>query len=160
MATPPANTATPRASSILSQEVTAITASAKPVPDGAPLSITTKAWIVLRRVFFTAADVADAAKLYDILNRMQEATLSILSVVSTNHIIPGNILRAVAFTAGQTKDLAHGLGRPWQGYFIIRAVQGSGAPVFADQPSPDGVNSSSIISLNSTNSGTYDIYVF
>lgn len=157
MATPPVKNTAPRASSILSQETTASTASAKPLPAGAPLSITTKAWVTLRRVFFTAADVADSAKLYDILNRMQEATLQILSVVSTNQLVPGNIIRGVTLSNGVTSMVVHGLGRPWQGYFIVRAsvvnflIDGAYAP---------GLGADTVVPLTSAANGVYDIYVF
>src|SRR5882762_3881838 len=98
---PPNNTA-PRASSILSQAVTPASAGAKPGPAGAPVTITTKAWVTLRQVLFTVTEVSSPDKLYDILRRMQEATLAVLGVVSTNALVPGNILRSVALTAGQT----------------------------------------------------------
>jgi len=160
VATLPVNSKAPRASSILSQATTAKTQVAKPLPVGAPLSISTKGWVTLRRVFFTAADVAQAAKLYDILNRMQESTLQVLGVVSTNQLIPGNILRSITFTAAQTQTLVHGLGRSWQGYFCVRAQIGSGAPVFTDVAYPTGVTADSVVPLLSANAGTYDIYVF
>lgn len=160
MAAPPVKNTAPRASSILSNELTADTQNVKPAQAGAPLSVETKAWVTLRRAFFTEADVADMAKLYDILNRMQESALQVLGVVSTNQLIPGNILREVSFTAGQTQNLAHGLGRVWQGYFCVRSQQGSGAPAFADQPYPPGVGGDSVLPLYSANSGVYDIYVF
>jgi hypothetical protein len=157
MATPPVKNTAPRASSILSQETTASTATAKPLPAGAPLSITTKAWVTLRRVFFTAADVADSAKLYDILNRMQEATLQILGVVSTNQLVPGNILRSIKFTSGVAQMVVHGLGRPWQGYFIVRA---SVAGLLSDATYSAGSTSDSVVPLVSAADGTFDIYVF
>lgn len=159
MAAPVAKTSAPRASSILSQETTAST-PVKPAQAGAPTSVTTKAWVSLRRVFFTAADVGQAEKLYDILNRMQEATLAVLGVMTTNQLIPGNILRSVTFTAGQTQMLTHGLGREWQGYFCIRARSGSGAPTFTDEAYVAGQQADSILPLKSANAGVYDIYVF
>lgn len=160
MATTPNKVAAPRASSILSQEQTAKTQGNKAVPAGAPLSISTKAWVTLRRVFFTAADVAVSSKLYDILNRMQESTLQILGVVSTNQLVPGNILRSVTFASGQTIALAHGLGRPWQGYFCVRASFGSGAGAFIDGSYPTGVGADTVVPLLSISDGTFDIYVF
>jgi hypothetical protein len=122
--------------------------------------VTTKAWVTLRRVFFTAADVAQANKLYDILNRMQEATLQIFGVISTNQLVPGNILRNVTFESGQTQFLAHGLGREWQGYFVVRAAFGSGAGAFIDGTYPPGGTASVGIPLLSISDGTFDIYVF
>jgi hypothetical protein len=159
MAAPATKNSAPRASSILSQEVTADSGT-KPVPAGAPLSVITKTWVTLRRVFFTASDVADAAKLYDVMNKMQESVLSVLGVVSTNQLIPGNILRSVTFTAGQTQALAHGLGRKWQGYFCVHATASSGYPLFTDGAYPAGVGADSVVPLFSGNSGTYDIYIF
>jgi hypothetical protein len=116
--------------------------------------------VTLRRAFFTIAEVSDATKLYDVLNRMQESTEQILGVVSTNQLIPGNIIRSVTFTAAQTQYLAHGLGRQWQGYFCVRAQSGSGAPVFTDVAYASGVGGDSVVPLKSANAGTYDIYVF
>lgn len=114
----------------------------------------------LRRVFFTVSDVSDPKRLYDVINRLQESILSVLGVVSTNQMIPGNILRAVPFTAGQSRMLVHGLNRPWQGYFCVRAQLGSGVPLFADTAYVAGTTADKILPLNSTNAGTYDIYVF
>lgn len=158
MATPPANAKAPRASSILSQAQTATT-STKPVPAGAPTSVTTKAWVTLKRVMFTIDDVG-SAQLYDILNRMQESVLGVLGVVTTNSLIPGNILRAVAMTAGVNYYLAHGLGRPWQGYFITRQYEGAVANGLIDIPYPTGLAADSILPVFSVSTGTYDIYVF
>lgn len=160
MASPPAKNAAPRASSVLSQDITAATAAVKPAPAGAPLKVTTKQWVTLRRVFFTAEDVGQAQKLFDILNRMQESLLQALGVVTTNQLIPGNILRAITFTAGQTQMLAHGLGREWQGYFCIRARSGSGACVLTDEAYTTGLTADLVVPLKSVNAGVYDIYVF
>lgn len=159
MAAPATKNVAPRASSILSQENTASTQGGKPVPPGAPLSVTTKAWVTLKRVFFTASDVGAADKLFDILSKMQEATLSVLGVVSTNQLIPGNILRGVTFTPSQTLLLAHGLGREWQGYFCVRTSAG-GPVLLSDGVYPAGVGADSVVPLKCINSGTYDIYVF
>lgn len=158
MAAPSVKATAPRASSILSQEVTADTQGGKPVPAGAPLTTSSGAWVTLRRVFFTAADVGQAEKLYDILNRMQEATLQILGVVSTNQILPGNILRGVKFTTdAQTQQLAHGLGRKWQGYFIVRA---SLITILTDGVYSAGIGADTVIPLKSLYASTVDIYVF
>ena len=158
MAGAPLKNESPRASSVLSQTATAASAGAKPGPAGAPATITTKSWMTLRRVFFTTADVAAPEKLWNILNRMQEATLAVLGVVSTNALVPGNILRGVALTAGQTAVLTHGLGRPWQGYVIVRA---QGAVNFLiDGAYPAGLTADVAVPLLSAATGTYDIYVF
>lgn len=158
MATPPANAKAPRASSILSQAQTATT-NLKPVPAGAPTSVTTKAWVTLRRVMFSIEDVG-SKQLYDILNRMQESVLGVLGVVTTNQLIPGNILRAVPMTAGGNYYLAHGLGRPWQGYFIVRQYQGAAANGLVDIPYTTGLAADTILPVSSAATGTYDIYVF
>lgn len=157
MAAPPVNNDAPRASSILSQNVTAETQGQKPVQAGAPLSTTTKSWVTMRRVSFTAEDVGQAEKLYDILNRMQEATLQVLGVVVTNQLIPGNIIRGVTFTAGQTKQLAHGLGREWQGYFCVRATA---ITVLFDGAYEAGLRADSVIPITAYYDSTVDIYVF
>lgn len=159
MASPPAKAAAPRASSVLSQEVNAKNPT-KPQPTGAPRNITTKAWVTLRRVFFTVKDFEAPDKIYDVVNRVQEATLQILGVISTNQLLPGNILRSVTFTAGQTQMLAHGLGREWQGYFCCRSYPGAGACVLTEAAYSSGVNSDTVLPVTSTNAGTYDIYVF
>ena len=159
MATPPAKVTAPRASSILSQEQTATTPT-KPAPSGAPTSITTRAWVTLRRAFFTIAEVTEPGKLFDVLNRMQESTEQILGVVSTNQLIPGNIIRGVVFGAGETKYLAHGLGREWQGYFPTRATAVSGVILLTDVAQPPGVGKDTVLPLLSGNAGTFDIYVF
>lgn len=159
MPAPVAKTSAPRASSVLSQEVTAST-PAKPAPAGAPTSVATKAWVTLRRVFFTAADVGQAQKLYDILNRMQESVLQVLGVVSTNQLIPGNILRGIVFQAGETKYLAHGLGRAWQGYFVCRVASAGGVVLILDSFYPQGLTADMVLPIVSANSGTFDIYVF
>jgi hypothetical protein len=106
---------------------------------------------------FTASDVEAADKLYDILNRMQESTQSILGVVSTNAVIPGNILRGVTFTAGQVINLVHGLEREWQGYFVVKST---GAADLSNTAYPPGQGADTILPLVSANAGTYDIYVF
>jgi hypothetical protein len=116
--------------------------------------------VTLKRVFFTASDVGATDKLFDILNKLQESMLGVLGVVSTNQLIPGNILRGVTFTAGQTKVLAHGLGREWQGYFCVHATDNSNFPSFTDGVYPVGVKADSVVPLFSGGSGTYDIYVF
>lgn len=159
MASPPVKAAAPRASSILSQETSARNPT-KPQPSGAPLNITTKAWVTLRRVFFTVADFEAPDKIYDVVNRVQEATLQVLGVISTNQLLPGNILRSVTFTAGQTQMLAHGLGREWQGFFHCRVYPGAGDPILKEIAYASGVGADSVLPLISTNAGTYDIYVF
>lgn len=159
MATPPANIKAPRASSILSQVQTATNVGAKPVPAGAPLSTATKAWITFRRVFFTVKDVG-TKELYDILNRMQEASADVLDVVSTNQLVPGNILRGVVMAAATNYYLSHGLGRPWQGYFIVRSWPGAGVNILVDTAYPTGLTADMILPVASAATGTYDIYVF
>jgi hypothetical protein len=162
VATSPAKSAAPRASSILSQAQTAKTAGSgvKPMPAGAPLSISTKPWVTLRRADFNTKDMADPERLYQVLTKMQEAILSVLGVVVTNQMVPGNIIRTVTFTSNSTQMLAHGLGRSWQGYVCIRAQAGSGAPAFTDVALASGLTNDIVLPLHSANAGTYDIYVF
>lgn len=159
MAAPLLKITAPRASSVLSQISTA-SPPVKAVPAGAPTSITTKAWVTLQRVFFTVADVGQAGKLYDILNRMQESSLKVFRVVGTNQLVPGNILRGITFTAAQSQTLSHGLGRAWQGYFLVRAAPGSATTFLTDGVYPAGVTADQVIPLTSSGAGTYDVYVF
>jgi len=161
MATPPHGNAAPRASSILSQATTAAVA-VKPTMVGAPTSVTTKAWVLLRRVFFNAEDVADPKRLYDILNRIQENLLAVLGVVSTNQIVPGNILRNVKFSAFVPINLAHGLGRKYQGYFVVRAYNAPTTfPMINDLLLiPSTLDASKVVVLLSNQDFTCDLYVF
>lgn len=157
MPAPTQSATAPRASSILIQPTPGAVLS-KPPAAGAPASISTKAWAAFRQVFFTVGDVTDAGKLYTVLDRLQKNLVAIFGVVTTNAIIPGNIIRGVVFTAGQTQYLAHGLGRPWQGYFCVRAQ--TNPAVFTDVAYATGTTADSILPLLSGNAGTYDIYVF
>lgn len=160
MATPPANVIAFRASSVLDQTPKASTQQAKPALAGAPSSILTRQWVQLRRVLFTKGDLADVDKLFDLLNRFQESILSVLGVVTTNQLIPGNILRNVAMNSAGTYYLAHGLGRPWQGYFIVRNYQGSAYGALRDIALPQGMTADKILAVQSQQTGTFDIYVF
>lgn len=106
---------------------------------------------------FTEKDVG-SKELYDVLNRIQESILAVLGVVTTNQLIPGNILRGVAMTSGTSYFLAHGLGRQWQGYFIIRSQGAAGALV--DVSYPTGLAADTTLPVQSSATGTYDIFVF
>jgi hypothetical protein len=150
----------PRASSILSFATTAASNLLKTVQAGVAATVTTHAWARLRRVTFTVADVTDPKKLFDIINRFQENIFGVLGVVTTNQLIPGHILRSVALVNGSVKVLSHGLGRPWQGYFIIRTYTGSAVNILADAAYPPGTTADKVIPLLPAATGTYDIYVF
>jgi hypothetical protein len=160
VATPPVNVTAPRASSVLSQATTAKTNQQKKTQAGAPVSVSTSGWVTLRRTFFTATDVANPTKLYDVLNKLQENLLGVLGVVTTNQMIPGNILRSVSMVANGSYYLAHGLNRQWQGYFIVRSYVGSGPNLLIDIPYPSGMTGDKILPVESPTTGTYDIYVF
>ena len=59
---------------------------------------------------------------------------------------------------GQTVPINHGLGRAYQGFYVIRA-QG-GAPALVEAALPAGVGANRMIALTSANAGTYDLLIF
>ena len=116
------------------------------------------AWRSLRRVLFSAKDLADPERLYEVVYKVQDLIFQGIGPVLQNAIVPGNRLTSVAFSSGQTRILAHGLGRAYQGYFHVRAIGGYGA--FQEVALPSGVSNSTSIALQALNGGTFDLYIF
>ena len=121
-------------------------------------TITSGAWTTLRRVMFTAKDVADPERLYQVLYKVQDLVHQGLGPVVQNPLLNGNHVRGVAFTAGQTVTLSHGLARPYSGYHCTRA-QG-GYPSFQESALASGLSSDASVALTSANAGTFDFYFF
>lgn len=80
--------------------------------------------IAVRKQFFTAKDLADPQRLYQVLYQMQQGTTTALHALGSNPMSAGVMLAGVVFTAGQTQYLSHGLGRAYTGWLEAR-VQGS-----------------------------------
>jgi len=83
-----------------------------------------------RRVFFTADDLKDPAKLHQVIYQQGQAAQTALHAVATNPLAVGVLLQGVPFTAGQTQYLNHGLGRPYTGWFVARTQATGGAAAY------------------------------
>lgn len=68
------------------------------------------------------------------------------------------VIQQVTVTAGQEINLAHGLGRPYQGYFPVRA-QGA-SPLLYEVALSTGLTADRYVRLHFVNAGTFDILVY
>jgi hypothetical protein len=110
----------------------------------------------LRKLFFTADDLKDPSRLYQLLILMQSSTVNAFESLKSNPTLHGVSLSAT-FTAGQTLNLKHGLGRPWVGYQVTRAQTNPWQGI--DTVYPVGTSASLILPLKSTNAGTYQFWI-
>lgn len=69
-----------------------------------------------RRIQPTAASVQDPAQLARHLLELQQATSDATAGTRSLPMLGGNWIRGVAFSAGVPLAIAHGLGRPSQGW--------------------------------------------
>lgn len=77
---------------------------------------------------------------------------------ATNPVNTGTIIQNLTFTAGQTQNILHGLGRAPIGWFCVRAQ--TNPAVLVEVATPSGVDRTTTLSITSSNAGTYDLYVF
>lgn len=131
---------------------------AQPVGSQTRASILTRALQGVARVFFTAKDLEVPDRLYQVIHQLQSNLLLALRPLAENPTLGGNLLKGIVFTGGQTLYLAHGLGRAYRGWYVVRA-QGAAASL-VEAALPAGTTSDRIIGLTSANAGTYDVMVF
>lgn len=121
-------------------------------------SISASPWRTIRRIVFTAADLAQSSRLYDILYKIQDLIFQGISPLTSNRMLAGNALTNITFASGQTLYLPHGLGRSYSGWFVTRA-QGIAA-ILVESAVPQGMLTSQVLPITSLEAGTYDLYVF
>jgi hypothetical protein len=129
-------------------------------PVGSQTKATTRSrsGIGVRQVQFTLDDVSDPERLHRVLLHLQSNLVQPLHGIGQNPMLPGNLLQGLVFGAASTLVIAHGLGRPYQGWLCVRQ-QGNPA-VLVETALPTGVSASQMISILSTNAGTYSLWVF
>jgi hypothetical protein len=111
-----------------------------------------------RRLFFTEADLTDPKRLYQVIYHLSQGLTDALRQVAENPVGGGNLLTGVVFTTNQTLYLAHGLSRPYRGWWVARAHGLAASMVEAALPS--GVAASQVLPITSANAGTFSIYVY
>lgn len=70
----------------------------------------------------------------------------------------GNLITGLVFTAGQTRDIDHGLARAYAGFFVTRA-QGNEPLLYEPATLPANLRPAKL-RLTSVKAGTYDVWVF
>lgn len=118
----------------------------------------TGAWTTLRRIVFTPQDLAQPARLYDVLYKIQDLVFQGVQPLVQNPLLSGNHVRNVAFALNQTIQVSHGLARPYQGWFCVRAVGGFG--FFEEGTLAPGLTPSTTLPIIAGAAGTFDFYVF
>lgn len=121
-------------------------------------TIQTRSGLGVRQTFFTGRDLQDPEALYRVLHAMNESLTKALSVIGQSSIVSANRITGLTFTAGQTLTFNHGLGRPYQGWWPVRALVHVAQLV--EVPSPAGMSADLVLSLSSALAGTYDVMVF
>lgn len=130
----------------------------QPVGSQTSPTIVQRALVSIRKLFFTAKDLEDPERLYQILKQYQDSYTSALQALGSSPWAIGSLQEGVVFTTGQTQYLAHGLGRAWAGVWCTKAA---GLPwLYTIAAYPAGVTADKVIPLTSTNAGTYSLVVF
>lgn len=68
---------------------------------------------------FTAEGVAEPVELSRQLNAQQGQVQEVLRALRTFPLVPGVLVRDVAFTSGAAQTIAHRLGRPFVGFVLL-----------------------------------------
>jgi hypothetical protein len=127
------------------------------LPGGQP-TIVQRAIISIRKLFFTAKDLADPERLYQVITQQQTAYTSALQALGSTPWAIGNLLEAQVFTTGQTRYIAHGLGKAWTGVICSKAL---GLPwLYVVAAYPPAVDATKVAPLTSTNAGVFDLIFF
>lgn len=131
---------------------------AQPVGSQTKPTILSRAAVALRGVFFTSADLQKPDRLYQVISALQTNVASVVRSLASNVTLSSVRLSGNVFWSGQTVLINHGLGRPYLGWYVVRA-QG-GAASFVEAALPPGVDTSQAIAITSANAGTFDLIVF
>lgn len=133
----------------------------QPVGSQTAPTIVTKAANALRQIFFTASDLADPNKLYQVLQRFNASLTAALTVLGQNPLQNGNLILGVAIGNGAQAVIMHGLGRPYVGYLMVNDHGVSGGSIFNIGTLPPGVTTSQAIALvNESSASVFDFWVF
>lgn len=101
------------------------------------------------------------AKTFDlnVFNRFQDSLIEVLSPLLTNPILAGNLVSGVSLDNQKENYVNHGLGQPYQGYFIVRKYNCKG---YVDVFESDVVNNSpeKYVILNCLDRMTVALWVF
>jgi hypothetical protein len=130
----------------------------QPVGSQTRPTISQRAIESFRREFFTVKDLEDPERLYQVVYQLQTNAQRMFHILATNPIGGGNLVQGLIFTAGQTLNVQHGLGRDYIGYFCTRAQ--NGYPAFQEAPLPASVTRSQVLPVTAQNAGTFDLYIF
>jgi hypothetical protein len=127
---------------------------------GLPRVTTPRAGRAIVLAKYLPEHVQDPRTLTRKMNDDNAATAAKLAEHDSNPMNSGVVLQGIVFTAGQTQSLKHGLGRPWNGYQIVRAQ--TNPAQMTDVANPNGQTGADVnfLTLKSANAGTYDIWVY
>jgi hypothetical protein len=112
---------------------------------------------VLRSVSITPDVAANPRELARVLTLLQENVYGEMQPATSLPFCGGVWLKGVAFGAS-TLTIAHGLGRPYQGWFVTRAL--TAAAQLKEVPLSLGVSPKVYIALQAVNPCTADLYLF
>jgi hypothetical protein len=134
------------------------TIAQQPAGSTVATTTTTRNGLPIRQIAIDEASVSDPSTLQRLLVTLQRNLLDPLRSLGTNPQAIGSLLAGVTFTPGQTRTLAHGLGRAYTGWYCVRA-QGNAASL-VEAAMPPGVTAALVLPITSANAGTYSIWVF
>ena len=111
-----------------------------------------------RRPKFVTEHLRDPVLMTKMLNELVDYVDHATRFVSSSPLLAYNIIEDIVFTAGQTKYLDHGLGRPCTKFIVVASFTAdwSGRRVALAA----GLTASQSIGIRSTNAGTYSFLVF
>jgi hypothetical protein len=128
-----------------------LTTGAKPIITQRPIAS-------LRRAKFIAEDVSNPDRLIRVIDVLENNLEQFARVIAQNPTLGGNLHVGLVFTAGQTQNIAHLLGRAYAGWWIARAQTNTAA--FVEAALPAGATAAQVLPVTSANAGIYSLYVF
>lgn len=94
------------------------------------------------------------------LQRIQTASLQAMQTAKGNPFADGNLFRGLSFIAGASQTLSHGLGRAYQGAFVVAITSGNnGGMVRVTAPTVPALVNTQII-LFPIETFTGDVWVY
>jgi hypothetical protein len=123
-------------------------------------TLVTRGLIAVRKIFFTAKDLSNPDRLYQVLSQMQAASTAALQALSSSPMSVCVLLQNVSFTASQVQYLNHGLGHAYAGWFPVRSITAN-LWTGTEWLLPAGVSSSLVLPLKAGSAGgTFSFVVF
>jgi hypothetical protein len=135
----------------------------QPVGSQSRPTILTRSALAVREMFFTSVDLQKPDRLYQVVHAIQQNLSKALRLLGSNPMISGNQIAGVVCVGGTQFNLAHGLGRPYQGFLVTSANQGfpSFSEIVPGQGGyPSGATKATFLVLAPANSGTFSFWVY